>query len=140
VADLVFFGAEENSIARPLLTLLQASISEARIEAHGSLEGLERRLRGHRLEPMILVAAAAGREELLELLSLEDLLLGLKLILALEDCDPETVALGHRLRPRFLNCGASDLWQVAEVLKRMFFQEREEAERVSGRKRFVASV
>jgi len=140
VTDLVFFGAEENSITRPLLILLQTSISDRRIEAHGNLEDLERRLRGHRPEPMILVATSAGREELRRLLELEDLLLGLKLILVLEDCDPETIALGHRLRPRFLSCGDRDLWQVVEVLKRMFAQTREGAERSSGQKRFAASV
>jgi|GEM_PF-1383710 len=67
----------------------------------------------------IAVVLADTKEELRQILSIRPLLQDVRTILVLPDQDPESVAQGHNLRPRFLSYADGDLEDVAAVLSKM---------------------
>jgi hypothetical protein len=81
--------------------------------------GLARSLRRPHNGLQLAVILAANRKKLRELLALEQILDGLRMILVLPDAEPQTVSEGHRLRPRYLALAGSDFQDVAAVLRKM---------------------
>ena len=67
----------------------------------------------------IAILLASSREELQDILSIRELLEDTKIILIVPDTNPDTVAKGHTLRPRFLSDCNSDFVDVAAVLGQM---------------------
>jgi hypothetical protein len=67
----------------------------------------------------IAILLTSGIKEILDILSLRDLLWDMKIILILPDGGPDTVAKGHLLRPRFTSDCHGNFQEVAAVLKRM---------------------
>jgi hypothetical protein len=70
-------------------------------------------------ESSIAVLLAATQKDLLDILSLRDLLSDLRLILILPDTEDDTIAKGHVLCPRFVSSVDSDFSAVSAVLKKM---------------------
>ena len=60
-----------------------------------------------------------SREDLVDLLSIRNLLDDLRVILLLPNREKETINKGHTLRPRFLTYADSNLLNVAAVLSKM---------------------
>lgn len=52
----------------------------------------------------------------MDILSLREFLHDRRIILVLPDSEPETVSLGHILRPRFITYGDSDYMDVSAIL------------------------
>jgi hypothetical protein len=75
-----------------------------------------KRLRG-RVDVAILMADS--RRQLLEILSLNDLLENVRIILVLPDHVRDTVSKGLQLRPRFVEYMDSNFGDVAAVLNKM---------------------
>jgi len=94
-------------------------VPEERLEVYRSIEELAHGL--HRLydHDTIVLLRARDREELLRIVSLRDLLEGLRVILLLPDREEETISLAHRLRPRFLSNSESDFSDTMSVLQKM---------------------
>jgi hypothetical protein len=82
------------------------------------LSGALRPFTGHKQET-ILVLFATDRRDLIELLSIIELLKNSRLILVLPDERPETVQTAHLLMPRYIGYADGDLSDVAAVLKKM---------------------
>ena len=98
---------------------LRTLVPEERVEVYRSIEELARGL--HRLydNDTIVLLRAQDREELLHIVSLRDLLQGLRVILLIPDLEKETISLAHSLRPRFLSNGESDFSDTMGVLRKM---------------------
>lgn len=67
----------------------------------------------------VAVLFAATRQDLLDLKSIWELLQNIRTILILPDCEEETVAVAHTMRPRFISYGDHNLRGVAAVLEKM---------------------
>lgn len=65
---------------------------------------------------LLLIASVA---ELKRVVRLADLLEDQRIILVLPNRDRKTVALGHRLYPRFISCVDGDLQDVDKVMAKM---------------------
>ncbi|MEW5724981.1 MAG: hypothetical protein AB1896_17855 [Thermodesulfobacteriota bacterium] len=116
----VLFWSAAKTEAESLLCGIVESVSAGRVvESLPDLEALARRLRRPGADEVAVVLLAGTREALEALLSMEEFLRDRKIILVLPDHDKETVALGHRLGPRFLTYLDSDLSDVGAVLTRM---------------------
>jgi hypothetical protein len=103
------------SIGESLRTLVQ----DERIETYRSIEDLANGLR-QLLDPDAIVILQAGdRQELLRILSLRDLLQGVRIILLVPDREEETISLAHRLRPRFLASSESGFSDTMSVVRKM---------------------
>ncbi len=98
------------------------------MQTYRSMDALAFRLRQPADESIIAVLFAATRNELWQLLSMEDLLDSAAIILILPDGQEETIRIGHRLRPRFMSCMDGDFEETAAVLEKI----REDFESVVG--------
>lgn len=98
---------------------VKALIPEGRVEVYRSIEELAHGL--HRLydHDTIVILRAGDREELLRIVSLRDLLQGLRVVLHLPDQEEETISLAHCLRPRFLSNSESDFSDTISVVRKM---------------------
>lgn len=67
----------------------------------------------------IAVLILGTGEQLSEVVAISDLLENIRTILVLPDQHMDTIALGHRLRPRFLSYSDSDFKDVTAVLEKM---------------------
>jgi hypothetical protein len=115
---LLYSESTEGPAAR-LCRIIQTFIPKRELGFVRTLEDLSCRLREPKDDEVIAVLIAASGDELRELLSLGDLLMDLRIILVLPNKDGETVANGHRLRPRFLTYADSNFIDVAAVLGKM---------------------
>ena len=70
-------------------------------------------------EEMIAVLFAENMKELLDLISIRDLLDDIGIILILPDDKKETISAGHRLWPRYISYTDSNFKDVAAVLNKM---------------------
>lgn len=76
----------------------------------------------------VAVALLASSEELEALLPLREISMDIPLILVLPDSRPETISLGHRLRPRFLGFLQNDFSEVTAVLAEVLKRSRRDGE------------
>jgi len=116
----VFFYMKANS--EPIAELcgaLEKLLAPDRLEVCRSLEQLSARLRIPMVDPTIAVLAASDVHDLDKLFEAKPLFGTTRIILVLPDRSYETVALGHRLHPRFVSYKDGDWHEVVAVLEKM---------------------
>lgn len=99
--------------------MLITLVPEESIVVYRSIEDLVRGIDRLYDKDTILLFQARDREDLLRLVSLRDLLEGLRVVLLIPDREEETVSLSHRLRPRFLGNSDNDFSVTISVLQKM---------------------
>jgi hypothetical protein len=98
---------------------LKALVPAERVQVYRSIEELVHGLYRIYDHDTIVLIQARDREELLRIVSLRDLLQGLRVILLIPDRNGETISLAHRLRPRFLSNSENDFSDTFSVLQKM---------------------
>lgn len=98
---------------------LKTLAPEGEVEVYRSIEELAHGLHRFYNHDTIVILRARDREELLRIISLRDLLQGVRVILLIPDREEETISLAHRLRPRFLGNSEHDLSDTLSVLRKM---------------------
>ena len=90
-------------------------------ETFNSVENLSRRLcrPNTTKEETIAVLFTVDGKDLVDLLSIRDLLDDIGIILILPDDKKETISAGHRLRPRYISYADGNFKDVAAVLRKM---------------------
>jgi hypothetical protein len=117
--SIVLYSNESGKIAQRLQKIIKGLRPEDRMEVFQNIDLLIERLRKPRGDMNIAVLLSTNRADLLEILSIKDLFEDIRTILILPDRDDETIARGHRLRPRFITFVDSDFKDVAAVLHKM---------------------
>ena len=119
--DVILYAP--NSDQDDIRQRIEGLIPEKRVKVYKTLEGLLERL--HRpIDPeTILIIVASSREKLLEVSPLRRILGDFRTIVVAPDQEPETVALAHQLRPRFLTYANSDFGDLVAVLEKMIESE-----------------
>ncbi len=117
--ELLIYSSINDGAGERLLNVMRMLLPEKKFELCRSIEEFSKRLRQPIFSPTIAIILALSREELQEIISIRHLLEDAKIILIVPDTNPDTVAQGHTLRPRFLTGSESDFIDVAAVLKRM---------------------
>ncbi len=120
--NLLIYSRPGDGDGRRITEKIKIEFAEEKIEILDSIKDLAGRLQEPKILPRVAVLHASTREELLDLVSFADLLQDMRIVLILPDRDPETVARGHRLRPRFLSDREGDFSEVAVILKRLLRQ------------------
>ena len=118
--ELLIYSTKNKGAGERLLSVMRLLLPEKKYELCRSIEELSQRLRQPIFNPTIAILLALSRKELQGILSIRHLLEDTKIILIVPDTNPDTVAKGHTLRPRYLTNCESDFVDVAAVLKRMF--------------------
>jgi len=116
---LLIYSTKKEGAGERLQRVIELMFPHNVFEIYRSIGELSKRLRQPVLNLTIAILLASSREELLDLLSLRELLWDMKIILILPDSTPRTIAEGHLLRPRFFSDCSSDFVDVAAVLNLM---------------------
>lgn len=116
---ILFYSSTSEECGRRIEEGLSTLVPEETVEVYRSIDDLANRL--HRLldGDAIAILQPRAREELLNIVSIKDLLQDVRIILLLPDREEETISLAHRLRPRFLSYTNADLSDVFAVLSKM---------------------
>ena len=114
--NVIFFTSIDPSVSNRLTRVLEVHVSRKELETCRNFHIFSERLHQPLPDPVVFVLQICSREELMDILSLHDLLHDRRIILVLPDSEPETVSLGHILRPRFVTYGDSDYMDVSAIL------------------------
>jgi hypothetical protein len=122
----IFLCGSESSdkTVRALERIICEAVPGCPLDVFLDLEDLQRKLEtlGTRAQTVILVAA--GKKEIAEFSSLQKLMDDIRIFLVLLEPEADTIAMGHKLRPRLLLTGDSDLFMIGMVLRKMARTER----------------
>ena len=100
-----------------LLTVLREAIPEVPIIQYHGIGAVGRVMPTSYNEKIVAVIMVADKEELTSLAQRNKTWDRLKTILVLPDSEPETVTLGHVLRPVYMAFASNDFSDIAAVLK-----------------------
>jgi hypothetical protein len=89
------------------------------VEVYRSIDDLANRLKRLLDHDAIAILQVRAKEELLDLVSISNLLQDVRVILLLSDREEETISLAHRLRPRFLANSESGFSDTMSVVRKM---------------------
>ena len=117
--NLLFYATGKKGTGKRLWNLHQELASEYKGDFCRTIDTLSLKLRKSLGDLTIAVLLAESQEELLDILSIRDLLSGVRIILILPDRNEDTIRKGHSLYPRFLSYADGDFKDVAAVLAKM---------------------
>lgn len=115
---LVIYESGEGRTAARLREAMEGSIP-SQIEIHQSIGGFSASLGRPSRDPGVAVILLKNRDDFRELLLIGTLLRRFRVLLVLPDQDPETIARGHTLRPRFMSHADGEFSDVVQVLEKM---------------------
>ncbi len=121
---LLFYATEKNGFGKHLEQAIGEIVPKENIEAYHSFANLSKRLYQPRDGLTIAVLSVAHSAELLDLLSLDDLLSDYHIILILPENGQDMALKAHRLRPRFLTFADRNFGEIKAVLNKMLETER----------------
>ncbi len=117
--NLLLYTTETKENGKHLQSVIEGLVPEDKAEIYRTIDSLSHRLRQPRCDLDVAILLAASNEDLMDLLTISDLLDDLRVILLLPNREKDTIAKGHTLRPRFLTYVDSNLSDVAAVLSKM---------------------
>lgn len=117
--NIIFLSGFRSETRKRLQRVLEYLLPRDQIKYIRTIRALEETLRASLPNMMTTVILNVDKQKLASLLSIKDLLEDTNLILILGEKDEETVALGHRLRPRFITYADSDFLDIASVVMKM---------------------
>jgi len=129
----IIFIPEDAESADRLQDLVDSISPFAKTEVVRSFGHLNTQLLPHANQPRpIVIVLAPTRNDLESLLEVQELFENTRLILVLADADVETVALGHRMRPRFIGYASNGFTEIAAVVRKMAGNPRPAAKYLGG--------
>jgi len=117
--NLLFYGKTEDRAGKRFQRMVESIVPKKERNVYQTIYDLSARLRRPTEEPAITVLLASSREDLLDILSIRELLCDTRVILILPDSEVGTVEKGHTLRPRFMTFSDNDFSEVVAVLGKM---------------------
>ena len=116
---VIFYSKSMGKAGRRFQKMMGDLVPNRNKETYSAIASLAPRLRQHSYNIAAVVLLITSREDLANILRIRHLFQNIKTILILPDREDETIAKGHRLRPRFLSYADSNFIDVAAVLERM---------------------
>lgn len=116
---LLFYATLKNGTGKLLSDLNQDLVSEYKGDFCRNIDTLSQKLRKSLDDLTIAVLLAESQQDLLDILSIKDLLKGVRIVLILPDNNEDSIRKGHTLFPRYLTDVNSDFAWVTLVLKKM---------------------
>lgn len=116
---VLYYTSKNSDISVRLLQVIEILATKEQTEIYQSVSSLSLRLREPSPYKEIAVLLADTRDDLLEILSIRDLLEGIRVIIVLPDREADTVSNAYTLFPRYLSYTDSDFNDVSAVLKKM---------------------
>ncbi len=117
--NLLLYARDQDGVGKQLQEAVETVVSEDDMEICRSFEILTGRLHQPRNGLEIAVLCAADRADLVNLVSLQDILEDFRIIIIVPDSERDTISQAHTLRPRFLTYADGNFEEVAMVLAKM---------------------
>jgi hypothetical protein len=117
--EILFYYSLADETGKDILQMMENMSNQVRVRLFRNWKIFSEELKGPRTEKTIAVVLISQREELLNVVSIRDLIHEFRLVLILPDSDENTVSLGHSLRPNFIAYRMGDLRELEIVLKKM---------------------
>jgi hypothetical protein len=114
-----FLSNSKNEAKKLLLRVLDMIVPKNKITLINDANELEHHLRQQVYENLIAVLFPSDKSELMNIISLNNLLTDIPIILVLPDRETNTIAMGHKLRARFITYADSDFLDVTAVMMKM---------------------
>ena len=116
---VLFYSSDKKEAGKRFKGVIENLVPAKNREIYRTIKHLSLRLRRPTYDLGIAIILTASKEELLEILSIRDLLRHMRIILILPDRKETTISKGHTLYPRFLSYMDSDFEEVGAVLAKM---------------------
>ena len=116
---ILFYSSKKEDPGTGVEQSLATIVPEESIEAYRSIEELAQRLNQFYDHDTIAILKAKDREDLLNILSLHELLQDIRVVLLIPDQEVETIYLAHRIHPRFLGNSENDFSETMSILRKM---------------------
>ena len=114
---VLLYSTASEAIVERAKTVLQSSVSDG-IEVYQTINDLSLRLRGAK-DTAIVILLVGNREDFLDLLAIRHLFRNIRIIVVVPDTGHETIAMAHRLRPRYLTYIDGNFLGLSAVVNKM---------------------
>jgi hypothetical protein len=117
--EILYYFSTTDGSGGAVRSLLESFAPRVRLQVFRSWEPFAKELLRPRERETLVVLLISRKEELLDAVSLRDLIHEYKSVLVLPDMEEGTVSLGHSLRPSFMTEKGGDFHELESVLKKM---------------------
>jgi hypothetical protein len=117
--DVLVYSKVMDKFEIELIGVLEGMGPALHIDICHNLEDVSARLRMPHYHSTILVLVAADGEDLMNILFLQPIFDGVRIVLVLPDRNIVTATIGHGLRPRFVAYKDNGFQDVSDVLAKM---------------------
>jgi hypothetical protein len=122
--QLIVYSRDKNTFETDLKTTLEELVSKINLEMCRTISELTSRLRMPLCESAIAVLLISDEEDLKSMLSIQSLLINMRIVLVLPNRNNWTIEAGHSLHPRYLSFKDNGLKDIKAVLARMIEVEK----------------
>ena len=116
---VILYSISKDKSGKRLQRAMEMLISRGSIEVCSTFNALYLRLHRPLDNVRHVVINVSSKKDLMNIISLRDILWNVRVILVLPDRDSTTTSMGHLLRPRLISYADSDFFEVFAVLSRM---------------------
>ena len=135
--NLLIYTSLGSEALKHLISVIDKETHGENIEIFNTLNSLTNRITQIKKNRTIVILLIKNKKEFARILSIQDFLEGMKLILILPDHTESTILSGHKLFPNFLSFADGNFSDVGAVLNKMISIIRDERRsrcQLSGRK------
>lgn len=122
---IIMYSKDKNEFGMELEKMIGKLASKKNVEIFRATLDLTLRLRMPLRESAIAVLLISDEKDLNNILSIQSLLINMRIILILPDRNNRTITAGHSLHPRYLSFKDNNLKDIKAVLTRMIKIEKE---------------
>ncbi len=117
--EISFYSKKTSGAGKRLQRIIETFVPESSLSVCRKFDVLLNKLHqpGHNIG--ILILLTTSKKELLEILTIKDLLSDIRIIAVLPDREKDTISNGHGLHPRYVTYADSDFIEVGAVLAKM---------------------
>jgi hypothetical protein len=116
---VILYSISEDNAGKRLQRAMEMLIPRGSIEVCSTFDALSIRLHRPLDDVRLVVLNASSKQDLTDILTMQDILWNVRVILVLPDRDTATISMGHLLRPRLISYVDSDSLEVFAVLSRI---------------------
>ena len=117
--DIILYSIAEDEAGKKLQRSIEMLVRGENFEVFSTFNSLSLRLHQPLDGVRMVVLNASSKQDLIDIISLRDILWNIRVILVLPNRDATTTSMGHILRPRLISYTDSDSLEVVAVLSRM---------------------
>jgi hypothetical protein len=120
----IVYSKDKNKFGMELEKMLGELAKKVNVETYRTTPDLTLRLRVPLSESSIAILLISDEKDLKDMLSIQSLLINMRIVLILPDRNDGTIEAGHSLHPRYLSFKDNSLKDIKAVLTRMIEVEK----------------